>query len=159
MSAKNESIGVVFFALGINLTIAAFKTICAVITNSSSMISEAVHSFVDCGNQVLLLIGFAESKKPATDQNPLGFHRTIYLYSFLIPALIFIGGASTSLYEGVTKILNPEPLAPVHAFGHEIPATVFNLIILTVSLILEGIGLKKLGQASPARIAGICFPQ
>lgn len=145
--AEGESKSVIIVALGINLTIAFFKTLCSVVTMSSAMLSESVHSFVDCGNQVLQLIGMQEAKRKPTAQHPLGFHRSEYIYAFLVPTMIFIGGAATSLYEGIGKIIHPEPLQSVQAFGHSIPGWTFNLAVLGVSIVLEGYGLKNAWSA------------
>lgn len=146
-SSHGDSKSVIIVALLINVTIAAFKTLCAIVTGSSAMLSESVHSFVDCGNQILMLLGMRESKRKPTAQHPLGYHRSTYIYAFLVPTMIFIGGASTSIYEGIQKILHPEPLSAVPVFGYHVPAWAFNLTVLTVSIVLEGIGFRNAWSA------------
>jgi cation diffusion facilitator family transporter len=100
----------IYYALSANAGIALTKTVAAVITASSSMTAEAIHSFADCGNQVLLLIGMKRAKAPATDLHPLGYGKASYFWSFLVALLLFSVGGLFSVYEGSHKLLNPEPL-------------------------------------------------
>jgi cation diffusion facilitator family transporter len=100
----------IYYALAANAGIALTKTAAAVITASTSMTAEAIHSFADCGNQVLLLIGMKRAKAPATDLHPLGYGKVSYFWSFLVALLLFSVGGLFSVYEGSHKLLNPEPL-------------------------------------------------
>src|SRR5437016_1840301 len=110
MSAKPDSRKTIFLALGANATIFATKLAAALLTGSGSMAAEAVHSFADCGNQGLLLIGMRRVKKKATAEHPLGRGMEIYFWSFLVALLLFLVGGVFSVYEGVHKLQMHEPL-------------------------------------------------
>lgn len=100
----------IYYALAANAGIALTKTAAAVVTASTSMTAEAIHSFADCGNQVLLLFGMKRAKAPATDLHPLGYGKVSYFWSFLVALLLFSVGGLFSVYEGSHKLLKPEPL-------------------------------------------------
>ena len=110
MSAKADSRKTILLALGANFAIFATKLAAAVVTGSGSMAAEAVHSLADCGNQGLLLIGMKRVKKKADAQHPLGRGMEIYFWSFLVALLLFLVGGVYSVYEGVHKVQNQEPL-------------------------------------------------
>ena len=110
MSAKADSRKTILLALGANFAIFATKLAAAVVTGSGSMAAEAVHSLADCGNQGLLLIGMKRVKKKADAQHPLGRGMEIYFWSFLVALLLFLVGGVYSVYEGVHKVQNHEPL-------------------------------------------------
>lgn len=100
----------IYYALAANAGIALTKTAAAVMTASTSMTAEAIHSFADCGNQILLLFGMKRAKAPATDLHPLGYGKVSYFWSFLVALLLFSVGGLFSVYEGSHKLLKPEPL-------------------------------------------------
>jgi cation diffusion facilitator family transporter len=79
-------------------------------TGSSAMLSEAVHSLVDTGNSLLLLHGMRRAKVPADHDHPLGYGREIYFWSFVVALMVFALGAGAAFYEGVSHVLNPEPI-------------------------------------------------
>lgn len=100
----------VIAALIANLGIAVSKFIAFIFTGSSSMLSEAIHSVADSGNQVLLLIGNKRAKKPADESHPFGYGRRRYVYGFIVAIVLFLVGGLFSLYEGFHKWQHPEPL-------------------------------------------------
>lgn len=110
MSGGGDSTRAILFALGANLAIAVAKGVAAFVTGSGAMLAETVHSFADCGNQLLLLLGLRQAKRPPTPDHPLGYGRAIYFWSFLVAVMLFSVGGMYSLYEGVHKLQHPEPL-------------------------------------------------
>lgn len=110
MSAQADSLKSIFVALGANFAIAVAKSAGAVYTGSASMLAEAIHSFADCGNQALLIWGLKEAKREASPEHPLGHGRAIYFWSFIVALMLFSMGGLFSIYEGVHKLHNSEPL-------------------------------------------------
>ena len=110
MSAQADSLRSIFFALGANFAIALAKSAGAVFTGSASMLAEAIHSFADCGNQALLIWGLKEAKRAASAEHPLGHGRAIYFWSFIVALMLFSMGGLFSIYEGVHKLDQTEPV-------------------------------------------------
>ncbi|MFL6144443.1 MAG: cation diffusion facilitator family transporter [Labedaea sp.] len=105
-------------ALAANAGIALAKFVGFLITGSSSMLAEAVHSVADTSNQGLLLLGQKTSQRAATHQHPFGYGRDRYFYSFIVALLLFSIGSIFALYEGIHKIHQPDPLSsPLVAIG------------------------------------------
>lgn len=104
------SIRAIFYALGANLGIAVAKYIAAVWTGSGSMLAEAIHSTADCANQMLLLLGLKQACRPASADFPLGHHRVTYFWSMIVALLLFFMGGVFSVYEGIERLLHPQPL-------------------------------------------------
>ncbi len=100
----------VFAALLANLGIGASKFVAFVFTGSSSMLSEAIHSVADSGNQILLLIGNKRASQAADEHHPFGYGRRRYVYGFVVSIVLFLVGGVFSLYEGLHKWQHPEPL-------------------------------------------------
>jgi len=123
-----ESTGEIIKSLIVNVVIAASKGVAAAITGSGAMLAETLHSFADCGNQLLLLKGVRATRRPADKQHPFGYGRSMYFYSFIVALLLFFGGGVFSIYEGVHKIEHPEPVGDITVA----------LVILFLSLALEG---------------------
>lgn len=110
MAGGADSTRAILFALGANFAIAVAKGVAAFFTGSSAMLAETVHSLADCGNQLLLLVGMRRSKRPVSPDYPLGYGKAIYFWSFLVAVMLFTVGGMFSLYEGIHKLQNPEPL-------------------------------------------------
>ena len=100
----------IFYALGANFGIAVAKYGAAWWTHSGSMLAEAIHSTADCANQLLLLLGMKEAKRPATADHPLGHHRVTYFWSMIVALLLFFMGGAFSVYEGVERLLHPHAM-------------------------------------------------
>lgn len=100
----------VIAALMANIGIAISKFIAFFFTGSSSMLSEAIHSVADSSNQVLLLVGNKRSQKPADEKHPFGYGRRRFVYGFIVAVVLFLIGGLFSLYEGLHKWQDPEPL-------------------------------------------------
>jgi cation diffusion facilitator family transporter len=97
-------------AMFANLGIALTKFVAFLITTSSSMLAEAVHSLADTGNQALLLIGGRQSRRRATPEHPFGYGRDRYIYAFIVSVVLFSVGGLFALYEGYHKIADPHPI-------------------------------------------------
>ena len=122
----------VLAALSANLGIAVIKFIAFAITSSTSMLAEAVHSVVDSGNQVLLLVGAKRSRRAATPAHPFGYGRDRYVYGFLVALMLFSAGGLFALYEGVQKIWHPHPVdSPIVAY-----------VVLAIAIGLESYSLR-----------------
>lgn len=118
---------VVYAALGGNALIALTKFAAAFWTGSSAMLSEAVHSVVDTGNQVLLLFGMRRAEQPADNLHPFGYGRELYFWAFVVAILIFAGGAGISLYEGIEKVRHPSVVTDAY----------INYIVLGFAILFE----------------------
>ena len=109
MSAP-DSLKSILFAFFANLSIALAKGVAALFTGSGAMLAETVHSLADSGNQLLLVMGLRQTKRPPTDEHPLGFGKSIYFWSFLVAVILFTIGGMFSVYEGIHKLQHPAPL-------------------------------------------------
>lgn len=119
-------------ALLANLGIAVAKFVGYLVTGSSSMLAEAVHSVADTSNQGLLLLGGKRAKRAATPDHPFGYGRDRYFYAFVVALLLFSLGAIFATYEGIHKLEDPEPLtSPLVAVG-----------ILAVAIALESYSFR-----------------
>lgn len=135
---------VIYAALAGNSAIAVIKFIAAAISGSSAMLSEAVHSVVDTGNQFLMLYGRKRAGLPPDENFPFGHGKEIYFWTFVVALLIFALGAGISLYEGVRHIISPRPLAH----------TGISYAVLAASAVFEGaswfVAFKEFRQRSGA---------
>ena len=109
MSAKSSK-KAIYAALAGNGMIALTKFFASAYTGSSAMFSEAIHSVVDTGNQILLLYGIKRSERPADKTHPFGYGMEVYFWSFVVAMLLFGLGSGVSIYEGFSKIQNPHPV-------------------------------------------------
>lgn len=110
MSGQANSLRAILLALGANFAIFISKLVAAFVTGSGAMAAEAVHSLADCGNQGLLLLAMRQADRPPSDEYPLGWGRALYFWSFLVAILLFSVGGMFSIYEGIHKLSEPEPL-------------------------------------------------
>ena len=125
------SVRAILYALGANLGIALAKGGAAMWTGSGAMLAETIHSFADCANQVLLLIGLRRAALPPTAEHPLGHGRAMYFWSLIVALLLFSVGGLVSVYEGIQRLHEPEGLRdPWIAIG-----------ILLFSIVLEAFSL------------------
>ncbi len=108
--AASTSKNVIFAALAGNLAIAVTKLGAALFTGSAAMMSEAIHSAVDTGNQIILLIGLKRAARPASETHPFGHGLQLYFYTFVVAVLIFGLGAVLSISHGIERIQSPEPM-------------------------------------------------
>lgn len=130
MSADG-SLRAVLYALSANFGIFVAKGVAAGITGSSSMLAEAIHSFADCANQGLLLLGMREAKRAPDREHPLGYGKVVYFWAFLVAIMLFTIGGAFSIYEGAHKLTTPEPLSwPWVAIG-----------VLVIAVVLESFSL------------------
>jgi cation diffusion facilitator family transporter len=93
-----------------NLAIAVSKGLAAYISGSGALLAETIHSFSDCGNQLLLLVGIRRSARPPDAAHPLGYGRSLYFWSFMVAIMLLLGGGVFSVYEGVVHYRHPEAL-------------------------------------------------
>lgn len=126
MSESNKI--VVYAAMFGNLAIALVKFVAAYITNSSAMLSEAVHSVVDTLNEILLLYGMKKAKKPGDVKHPFGYGRELYFWAFIVALLVFALGAIISILQGIYHIIQPE----------EMQNPMINYIVLGIAILCEG---------------------
>ncbi|HEV8175734.1 MAG TPA: cation diffusion facilitator family transporter [Actinoplanes sp.] len=110
MSAGSGGTRAIIAALAANLGIAATKFIAWLLTGSSSMLAEAVHSVADSGNQALLLVGGRRAERRATPEHPFGYGRERYIYAFIVSIVLFSVGGLFALYEAYHKIRHPEAI-------------------------------------------------
>jgi len=125
--ASQGSKKVIYAALAGNALIAVTKFGAAAMTGSSAMLSEAIHSVVDTGNQGLLLHGLRRAKRPADEQHPFGYGMELYFWTFVVAILIFAVGAGISIYEGIINLLDPHPVTSPH----------INYIVLGLAMVFE----------------------
>ncbi len=131
--ATKESSKTVFLAMSVNFSIGIAKSVIATITMSSAMFSEAIHSFVDTGNQFLLWFGIRQSKKDNPKLYPLGRGKEEYFWTLVVAVLIFTIGGLVSLEHGIESLSHPKKLENL----------TISITLLVVSIILESYVLKK----------------
>ena len=131
MTDQRSAAKAILYAFVANFAIALAKTWAALLTGSGSMLAEAIHSYADSGNQVLLFLGMRQALKPADDQHPLGYGKLTYFWAFVVALLLFSVGGLFSIYEGVHKLQHPEPLN----------AAWVGLLVLAVAIVLEALSL------------------
>jgi cation diffusion facilitator family transporter len=128
-------------ALCANLGIAATKFMAYVLTGSSSMLAESIHSVADSSNQALLLIGGRRARRGATEEHPFGYGRERYVYAFMVAIVLFSLGGLFALYEAWHKISHPEPITA----WQWVPVAV-----LLVAIVLESFAMRTAVKESNA---------
>ena len=119
-------------ALLANVGIALVKLLAFIVSGSSSMLAESVHSFADTGNQLLLLLGGRESRKVADDAHPFGYGRERYVYAFVVSIILFSIGGVFSIVEGIGKLQHP----------HELENPWWPVAVLLASIVLESFSFR-----------------
>jgi cation diffusion facilitator family transporter len=133
-SEHGESLLTVLLALAANLAVAIAKVVAGILTGSSALLSEAAHSFADCGTELFLLTALRRSSKPADASHPFGYGKERYFWSLLAAVSIFTAGALFSIYQGVHTLTgNPEDHKNV----------LVGYLVLAVSAVLESISLTQ----------------
>jgi cation diffusion facilitator family transporter len=136
---------VIYAAAGANLAIAATKLAASLFTGSSAMLTEAIHSFVDTGDQGLLLLGQARGRRPPDAMHPFGYGMEVYFWSFIVALMIFALGGGVSIYEGVQKVLLPQPIAKPWV----------NFLVLGLAFLFEAASLvvayREFSKGQPTR--------
>lgn len=137
--AGGKAIVAAFFA---NLGIAIAKFVGFLLTSSSSMLAESVHSLADTGNQGLLLLGGRRARRAPTASHQFGYGRERYFWAFVVALVLFIGGAVFAIYEGIAKVRHP----------HELESPVIAIAILVVAIGLESYSFKTaIAESNPLR--------
>jgi len=129
MAASHKA---VYAALAGNLAIAAAKAVAAWLGGSSAMLTEALHSLVDCGNEVLLLVGIARAARAPDATHPFGYGLEVYFWSFVVALLIFSAGGGLAIYQGARHLLAPPPISD--------PA--LNFAVLGIAFVFEGLSFR-----------------
>ena len=142
--AEHSSRTAIIAALIGNGLIAVTKGVAATMTGSSAMLSEAVHSLVDCGNQMLLLYGQHRAAKAPDARHPYGYGRELYFWCFVVAILVFAVGAGVSFYQGFSHIGDPEP----------IERPIINYVVLGLAFLFEGVSWWFAWQAFSAARGG-----
>ena len=117
----------VYGAVVANLGIAVAKFVAAAITGSAAMLSEGIHSVVDTGNQLLLLVGIRQSRKPPDRNHDFGHGKELYFWSLVVAIVLFGVGGGLAFYEGITHVLEPHPLE----------SPIVSYVILILAFVLE----------------------
>jgi cation diffusion facilitator family transporter len=125
---KSGSLKVIYAAIVANLGIAVSKFIVAAITGSAAMMAEGIHSAVDTGNELLLLVGERKSAQPADAKHPFGYGKELYFWALIVALSIFSLGGGLSIYHGIDALRHPEPLQD----------PTWNYVVLGVSALFEG---------------------
>jgi cation diffusion facilitator family transporter len=129
--SQSSTVRAILYAFLANFAIAVAKTWAAWLTGSGSMLAEAIHSYADTGNQVLLYLGLKQSQRPPDKEHPLGYGKLSYFWSFIVALLLFSMGGLFSIYEGMHKLNHPEELSKIWVA----------IIVLVLAIFLEGASL------------------
>ena len=122
----------VIAALGANVLVAISKFIGFAASGSAAMLNESIHSIVDCGNEILLLVGNKQAEARVSDKHPFGQARAKYFYSMVVAMMLFFAGGALGIMEAAEKLFHPEH--SVENMWLVMGILVFGLIVETVSL-------------------------
>jgi cation diffusion facilitator family transporter len=136
MSGQGDSKRAIVAAFLANVGIAIMKLVAYVFTGSSSMLSEAIHSFADTGNQGLLLLGRRSAGRPPDEKHPFGYGAVRYFYSFIVAFVLFSLGGVFSIYEGIDKLRHP----------HELDSVGWAIAVLVGAMVMEGLSFRTARQ-------------
>ncbi|WP_427017030.1 cation diffusion facilitator family transporter [Pseudarthrobacter sp. P1] len=139
MSASGGSKAIVA-AFAANLSIAVLKFLAFLLTASSSMLAESIHSVADSGNQLLLLLGGKRARRQASPEHPFGYGRERYIYAFIVSIVLFSVGGLFALFEAYEKWHDPHGLDPQWAW---VP-----IVVLLGAIVLEGFSFRTAIQES-----------
>ena len=147
-----ESTGSVIAAVAANILVGIVKFIAAAISGSSAMVSEGIHSIVDSGNGLLILLGIKKSSRKPDVEHPFGYGQELYFWTLVVAIMIFALGGGVSIYEGISRI---REVGPDTVLGD--PAV--NYVVLLVAAAIEGSSLfialrnfyKARGNVRPAQ--------
>lgn len=123
----------VIAALGANVLVAISKFIGFAISGSAAMLNESIHSIVDCGNEILLLVGNKQAAAKVSDKHPFGQARAKYFYSLVVAMMLFFAGGALGVMEATEKLFHPE---------HNVENTWLVMGILVFGLIVETVSLR-----------------
>ena len=147
-TSHDSTVRAILYAFLANLGIAIAKTWAAWLSGSGSMLAEAIHSYADTGNQVLLYLGLKQAQRPPDAEHPLGYGKLSYFWSFIVAIMLFSLGGLFSIYEGYHKLMHPEELSQIWVA----------ITVLVLAILLEGgslIGclreIRKVRQGRPFR--------
>ena len=130
-SSHSSTARAILYAFLANLGIAIAKTWAAWLTGSGSIMAEAIHSYADTGNQVLLYLGLTQSQREPDAEHPLGYGKLSYFWSFIVAILLFSMGGLFAIYEGIHKLQHPEPLSMIWVA----------IVVLSLAIVLEAASL------------------
>lgn len=139
-NSNKQGTGHIIQSLVVNVAIVIAKGFAAFMTHSGAMLAETIHSAADCANQLLLLLGLKQAQKPADESHPFGYAKSVYFWSFMVAMLLFSLGGMFSVYEGIHKYQNPEP---VHNIGWGIGILVFSILLEGYATYQNSIEINK----------------
>lgn len=134
-AAKHESTGSVIAAIAANIAVGVVKLIAAAVSGSSAMVSEGIHSIVDSGNGMLILLGQKKSSRQPDLEHPFGYGHELYFWTLVVAVMIFALGGGLSIYEGISRIREIGP-------GTVLGDPTVNYIVIVAAMLIEGASLR-----------------